>query len=248
MRACWVLLLLLVEVAAAAPDSAGLYNEANALYRSGSFEPARRKYLQAVAAGARDARLFYNLGNACFKAGHLGEAVLWYERARRLDPRDDDLAANLRFVNAVKQDREPEETNPLWDAVVAAFEYPTLNEICVVFAVLVLLGVGLLAWRVLRGTTNGAVWLALSLGIGAVTGVTAVFLATRVYHTERTVEAVIVTHEATARSGPDAAQTAVFVVHEGTKVQVARREAGWALVRLGSGLGGWLPADALVVI
>jgi uncharacterized protein YgiM (DUF1202 family) len=78
--------------------------------------------------------------------------------------------------------------------------------------------------------------------------VTAVFLAARVYDQERTVEAVIVVREATARSGPDAAQTAVFMVHEGTKVQVARREAGWALVRLGSGLGGWLPADALVVI
>lgn len=251
MRVRWLFLLLpllLAEVATAAPEAAGLYNEGNALYRSGSFEPARRKYLQAVATGVRDPRLFYNLGNACFKTGHLGEAALWYERARRLDPRDDDLAANIRFVNAVKQDREPEETNPLWGSVVAAFEYPTLNEISVVFAVFVLLGVGLLAWRVLRGASRGAIWLALSLGTGTVIGVTALFLAARVYDQERRIEAVIVAREATARSGPDAAQTAVFVVHEGTRVQVARREAGWALVRLGSGLGGWLPADALVVI
>jgi hypothetical protein len=43
-------------------------------------------------------------------------------------------------------------------------------------------------------------------------------------------------------------QTPVFVVHEGTKVVVERREAGWLLVRLANGLGGWLPAEVVAVI
>jgi hypothetical protein len=61
-------------------------------------------------------------------------------------------------------------------------------------------------------------------------------------------EAVVVTEEGTARSGPEVGQTPVFVVHEGTKVVVERREAGWLLVRLANGLGGWLPAEVVAVI
>ena len=63
----------------------GLYNEANALYRSGDFAGAHRLYREVAATGGRDARLFYNLGNASFKLGRLGEASLWYERAQRLE-------------------------------------------------------------------------------------------------------------------------------------------------------------------
>ena len=53
-----------------------------------------------------DARLLYDLGNTCFKSDRLGEAILWYERARLLSPRDEDVGANLHFASRVRKDRE----------------------------------------------------------------------------------------------------------------------------------------------
>ena len=105
MRALALLLLLGTQLHAGA--AAGQYNEANALYRAGDFAAARRMYLEVVDAGVEDARIYYNLGNACFKSGKLGEAILWYERARRLLPHDEDIEANLRFANLVKQGPRP---------------------------------------------------------------------------------------------------------------------------------------------
>ena len=242
------MLLLVAGVVWAAPDPAALYNEANALYRAGDFESARSRYLEAVSAGAQDARLYYNLGNACFKAGHIGDAVLWFERARRLEPRDEDIRANLDFVNAVKQDRETEEPNALWGALVAAIGFPTINELCVLLAVLAAAAVALSAWRLLRPQPARGPLLAMTFSTAGAAGLVALLLAGRIYAQESTTEAVVVVREATARSGPDAAQTAVFVIHEGTKVQLSRREAGWALVRLPSGPLGWLPDSALMAI
>ena len=77
MRALALVLLLGASALDAQSAATGLYNEANALYRSGAFAGAHRLYREVAAPGVRDARLFYNLGNASFKSGHLGEAILW---------------------------------------------------------------------------------------------------------------------------------------------------------------------------
>ena len=43
-------------------------------------------------------------------------------------------------------------------------------------------------------------------------------------------------------------ETAVFVIHEGTRVRVDRSEGTWLLIRLSSGLGGWILAENATVI
>ena len=60
--------------------------------------------------------------------------------------------------------------------------------------------------------------------------------------------AIVPAREATARSAPDMEKTAVFVIHEGTKVLVERREGTWLLIRLASGPGGWILAEEATVI
>ena len=244
------LLLILILHGIAWPQSAasGLYNEANVLYRRGEFETALEKYRQVAATGTEDVRLFYNLGNACFKSGRLGEAILWYERARRLDPRDEDVNANLRFANLVKQDREPEEGNVVWRFLVDAFFYPTLDELCLLFGFLLLLVFSLAVRRLWSRIPISAGGLLLMIACGGMTVLSGTFLAVRIHHRETVLEAIVISEQGTARSGPDDRQTAVFVVHEGTRVRVARREGDWLLVRLVNGLGGWLPASVVQVI
>lgn len=244
-----ILLLLLLPAAAAAESAAvGLYNQANALYQEGRFDEARHHYRQAAAAGVHDGRLCYNLGNACFKAGDLGLAIVWYERALRLAPRDEDALANLRYANALKQDREPEESNLAWRLFSGVFFWTSMDELCTSLGLLALLLFGL-AVRQLRSDApvSGGTLIALTACVTVLT-LNGMLLGGRIYHRATVTEAVVVVAEDTARSGPDAAQTTVFVVHEGTKVRVVRAAGSWRLVRLANGLGGWLPENALTVI
>jgi len=70
--------------------------------------------------------------DACFKSDRLGEAILWYERARLLSPRDEDIGANLHFASRVSKDRESDAgENPVWRFPVGLHELPSLNEISV---------------------------------------------------------------------------------------------------------------------
>ena len=247
MRGPWLVAVLWLALApgeASAQSAAlGLYSEGNDLYRRGEFAAARTRYLAAAGTGARDARLFYNLGNACFKDGRLGEAVVWYERARRLSPRDEDVLANLRFLRRVKRDREAEGDGGF---LYRLYLWPTLNEL---FAALSLSLAGLCTaagWRLVRGP-GAAAAVALGLCLGGILG-SGAFAGTRLYHEATRSEAVVTAADGQARSGPDPGQTPVFVVHEGTKVAVERREGEWVLVRLDNGLGGWLPGELVTVI
>lgn len=243
--ALWALLALLAGAGSATAQSvaAGLYVEGNQLYRDGKFEEARKRYVEAVATGIQDPRLFYNLGNASYKAGQIGAAILWYERALKLAPRDEDILANLRFLRRVKRDRDPETDGSV---LYEMYLWPTLNELFAATSGGLLALFALACWRLWR--RSGTSLSVATVALGAWIAGSALFTGLRLNHDLTRVEAVVMQAEGTARSGPEADQTSVFVVHEGTKMFVERQEGDWLLVRLANGLGGWLPAAVVEII
>lgn len=236
---------------AAFGQSAGLslLAEGNQLYRDGDFEAARRRYLQVVEFEAMDSRLYYNLGNACLKTERLGEAIVWYERALRLSPRDEDVQANLRFARHLKRDREPASGDPaVWRFLMRLYLYPTLNELSVAFSLCWIGAFCVAGHRLWRPSAGGPARTA-ALALCVLLAVSSAgFLASRIHSQESRAVAIVTAEEATAHSGPDAVMTIVFILHEGTEVRVDRREGQWVLVRLANGLGGWLAASAITEV
>lgn len=88
-----------------------LFNAAGKSYEQGDYERAAAKYEQIAGEGILSPDLYYNLGNAYYRLGNRGKAMLWYERARRLAPRDEDIRHNLELA---RQDLEDEE-GALWE-------------------------------------------------------------------------------------------------------------------------------------
>lgn len=245
MHWIWILALLPWGAGLAGADErAAHYNTGNAHYRQGDYETAIAAYERVIAQGLHNADVYYNLGNAHFKAGKLGRAILWYERALKLDPDDDDTRANLRFANAQKADRDPEGdldflTRLLW-GIYGAFSLNFLTVLCSLCIIgLCAAGVFWIFVPVRKWLWGGAMLL---LGVGLLgSGSLLLFKI----HQQGIAEAIVLVAEAVGRSGPGGDFLQVFVLHEGTKVVVERREGDYLLVRLASGIGGWLPADAL---
>ena len=227
----------------------GLYNAGNALYRDGDFAGALVKYREAAATSIEDPRLYYNLGNTLFKTGQIGEAILWYERALRLAPHDPDITENLAFVNKIKKDREVEVgDNPVLAFLLQVFIYPGINGLALVLLLSMLVLCALVTWRLWNRDQIGAGW-RLALFSSVLIGIlAAVWLGGRVIRLEERDGAIVLAPQVTAHSAPDEKKTAVFIIHEGTKVRIERREANWVLIRLANGLGGWLPANSLAMI
>ena len=225
----------------------GFYNEANSRYRNGDFLSAIAGYERAVESGGNNSPLFYNLGNAYFENGDIGKAILWFERAKKLAPRDEDIQANLRFAQEVKKDREPEDTGDIEKLLGDFFNFPSMNELSLIFSICWICLFVTAGWCLFYHRWNGkstvflGFFIFLSFSFGG-------WALLRTYSLMGETPAIVMNDVVTARSGPGITQTEVFIVHEGTKVFVKRRENEWILVRLHNGMGGWVLSAQIKVI
>ena len=243
MRNLWKILAIAALGASVvcAADPQNLYREGNKAYSNKDYATAIEKYLEAVASGGVSAELFYNLGNAYFRAGSLAQAILWYERARLLDPTDPDIRHNLRFAKSLTQDKimsiyrgvlikwaigalEAVSFDLLWWLLVVL---STLATLATVYYILQLRG----KWLAI------VLWLAFLLVLGGwyVKG-------NRIWERNR---AVVMVPKLDARSEPSADAEIVFTVHAGTEVAVRERRGHWYRIFLENGSSGWVPENAI---
>jgi len=75
-----------------------LWSTANAAYSEGNFDKAITDYEKILAQDLHSAALYYNLANAYFKKGELGKALLYYNRASRIAPGDEDIRHNQEYA------------------------------------------------------------------------------------------------------------------------------------------------------
>lgn len=253
--ALWLALVatvVLVDAAQAQPmpapgaDPARLLAEGNQAYTEGDVDAALARYDEAVALGAADADLYYNLGNVHARRGELGRAVVWYLRAERLDPRDEDIARNLAWVRSHIQDLELDSGRlPLFIAqFVALVHWFTLDEWSWLLVILVWIAAAGVAWGWYRedfGTNLRRALLAVAALLLVVIGITGWR-----YHGERVSrQAVIVVPSEQVRSGPADSFPVLFELHDGLTLRVQEERPGWVRIGLGGDWVGWIPAGSV---
>ncbi len=251
MRAAVLLSALAVFVPGTGSAQVEFYQEGNRLYQEGDFEGALSSYLRVVEAGFESGQVYYNIGNSYFKSGDLARAILYYERARRLLPRDEDVRANLDLARSLTAD-EIEPLPRFW--VLDAWSWwvdllpRSLLVLLVVSAYVAAMG-GVIVLILKRGAPS-AVWGGrVALGTGGVLLVLGLNLAIRELEIGQAEEAVVLEPQVDVMSAPvDDETLTIFTVHEGTKVRVDRRAEEWAEVVLEDGKVGWVRVEVLETI
>jgi tetratricopeptide (TPR) repeat protein len=221
--------------------------KANALYNANNFKQAIEEYERLVAQGYEAAEVYYNLGNAYYKLGNIASALLNYERAHRLAPDDEDIEFNI----AVAQTKVVDKIEPAprlfivtwWEFVVGIFAADTWGMIAVAaFAI-----VFLLAALFFVVTTARMKKVLFTLGIVALSfgGVAMVFgfRQHRVLHS--TNKAIVFAPSVPVKSAPQEDAKDLFVLHEGTKVEVLETLGEWKKIRIADGSIGWLRIQTL---
>jgi tetratricopeptide (TPR) repeat protein len=237
-----ILLALIFAGKISATDVAADFSSANKFYAEGKFADSANTYDKILSSGAVSPNLLFNYGNAEFKSGNLGKAIAALRRAELRAPRDSEIRANLAFVRNQVQGAMVREN--FWQNWLGNF---SLNEWTVFAAIVFWLTFLLLAAKQLRpalaAKLKGATWIfaALTIFSGAILGVQAAN-----HFTKQT--AVVISAQATARSGPfDDAQSA-FTSHDGAEFSVLDRRDDWIQVADGSEKIGWLPAKQVEVL
>ena len=225
-----------------AADIAMDFSTANELYAKGKFSDAASRYERILQTGAQSPALLFNDANAEFKAGNLGKAIAAYRQAALLAPRDAEIRGNLQFVRNQVQGSTVRESR--WREWLGQL---TLNEWTLLTAGAFWLTFLLLAARQLRPALGPKLKSAtFPFGIVAILSGAALALQVANHFSEQT--AVVVSQEATARSGPfDEAQNA-FTAHDGAELAVLDRHGDWLQVRDGAGKIGWLKTTQIDVL
>jgi hypothetical protein len=249
----------------APPES--LFVAGNAAFERGDYAEAVDTYLALTERGIVNPSLEFNLGNAYFKTGDLGHAVLHYERARRLDPRNEDVHENLALVRTLVRDKQlAAEPTGIRRASMVWHRGTTVSESVAVASGLYALLCALAVVLVFRRTP----WVArayqrvsalsparlfgldmtqdVAIAVSFVFALTAVFTASAVVklrgERERS-RGVVVVEEVPVFSGPSRDATVQFKVHEGTVLTVRDARSDWVRIDLPGDLSGWMDARSV---
>ena len=227
------------------PDKA--WSAANEAYIAGEYARAEQLYSRIVADDKFSAKLYFNLANTLFKQNKLGEAILYYHRAQRLAPGDDDIRHNLAMAEALTKDRieqVPEFFLKTWlRSVRNMLSCSTWTVISLVmFALTLILALlFVLAQRLTLRKTGFYGMLATALLFVATTWFAA---------SERRVildreAAVVMASAASVKSSPDRSATDIFVLHEGTTLRVVGTLDEWSEVVIADGKKGWIESSKI---
>ena len=221
------------------------FEDGNAAYNEGNYEQAMTFYSSIVEAGMESAALYYNMGNTYYKMKDYPHAILYYEKALKLDPGDEDIRVNLEIANLAVVDK----INPIpqsflarwWDGVRMSFSADGWAWLSIfAFALLlVCLFVFLMSRR--TGLRKAGFFVGLIALICLVLSV--VFAIENQRSLARHDQAIVMTPTVTVKSSPSDQSVDLFVLHEGTKVRVLDSAKDWNKIRIADGSVGWLPAS-----
>ncbi|MBI2340530.1 MAG: tetratricopeptide repeat protein [Deltaproteobacteria bacterium] len=134
----WILMMLvcLIPAGVFAETPQGLFDQANQAYYKNQLKTAEEIYRKLIGEGIVNGDLYYNLGNIKYRQGEYGSAILNFEKALRLQPRDADARANLKFTEKKRIDNLGETFFMSFLKIFFFWHsWFTLGEMIVIFAV-----------------------------------------------------------------------------------------------------------------
>lgn len=231
------------------PDS--LWNAGVEAYTNGDYASALKDWQDVQATGLMSKELYYNLGNAYFKDGQIAPAILWYERALRLDPSDDDVRYNLEYARALTQDRIDEVPELFFKQWGRAICYLLPSNAWAVIGLIFLAITVTLVLLFLLGSTPGRRKMGFFAAI--VTCLIALlgwqFAQWQRQEAQRQDLAIVMRPVSSVKSSPSPSGAKdLFILHEGTRVRILDNVSGYSQIEIADGRQGWIPVSEIEVI
>jgi hypothetical protein len=214
----------------------------NKHYMDHDYEKAIDCYTRVVNMGFSAPSLYFNMGNAWYKQSNFPKAILYYEKARLLDPVDEDIRQNLAIANSRivdKIENIPEFFLKRWMSSIAVLLSPDQWALVSLLIFALALAAFFLymftnGYRLKKlGFVAGVIFVALSL-----TGI--LIMNNRKQLMRHSHGAIVIAPVVNVKSSPDEQGTSVFVLHEGTRVVLMDSVLQWKEVKIPDGNKGWI--------
>jgi len=222
-----------------------LMQEGNQFYINEQWQDAVESYNKILYQGYESAALYHNLGNSFFRLGNLGEAILNYERALKLEPRDEDIRFNLRLANARTIDNIKEVPQIFivdwWNNFVSVF---TVSGWAFIFLLVYLLMLAFIGIYFLSQNIN----LQRFSIYGGIASLIILFITLLIFISAYDREAstdygIILVNSVNVKASPTPESSDSFIIHEGLKFEIQDQLDDWVRIKLADGKVGWLPGN-----
>ncbi len=221
--------------------------QADSAYSAEQYQQALDLYRKVKPSAA----VYYNMGNCYYRLDSLAAAILYYERALLLSPNNDDIQFNLTMARGKTVDKlVPRSEFFFVDWYRSLCHVMSVDSwACLAVAAFVVALVCLLVW--MFGAEGR--WRSASAGLAAVLLIVCLlsnlFARSQRYALENRTGAIVMANTFTVKSTPSASGKDLFVLHEGTRVELIDDTLeGWFEVQLEDGKTGWIQRSAVEVI
>ncbi len=224
--------------------------EANDAYSKNDYKKAMELYQSVLQENGESANVYYNLGNCYYKINQTAPAILNYERALLLDPGNSDIRFNLEMAYLKTVDKiEPVGDFFLENWSVSIRNLYTTNQwsyisivcFCLLIGCLVLFFFSRKIILKKAGFYAGIVLLIFTIAGNA-------FAYKQKAKLENRDTAIVFTPTVTIKSSPSASGNDLFLLHEGTKVDIKSQLSGWYEIETADGHIGWISEKDVQII
>ena len=224
--------------------------EGDSAYTSGQYQQAIDIYTRLLSQGV-SAELYFNLGNAYYRTENITQAILAYERALLLQPGDADTRFNLQLARSKTVDKIVPESEMFFVTWYRSLvNMRSVDGWARTAVVSLLLAVVLM----LLYLFSNPLWLRKTGFFGGIV-MLLVFCLSNLFAWQQKQQwehrsgAIIMESAVNVKSTPAASGTDLFILHEGTKVNVTDSSMkDWREIRVADGKQGWVMASQIEMI
>ncbi len=231
-------------------DISNVMQKANELYKNNQYQLAIDEYNKLVRQGYEGTSLYYNLGNAHYRLGKVGFAILYYEKALKFSPSDEDVKHNLALAKLNLVDKV-DELPPffifnIWEGLLASFS--VLGWTIIIYIIFILLLLAVIAYFFSRSVTQQRISFFTGIGILVLLFLSISLLAVKMNKEFNIKNGIIVETSVIVKSAPDNSSKDEFSIHEGLKVRLEDKVDDWVKISLSDGKVGWIIDKSLGII
>jgi len=224
-----------------------LFEEGNTAYNNGDFFKAVTLYEQILLTGKHSASLYFNLGNAYYRLNKVAESIYNYEKARQLDPENEDFKVNSAFAQNMTIDAiEPlpeSQLSQVQNSLYALASASIWSKIVVLFVWLFAIFFSIYLLNKTIKLKRLFFVLSLFSLILFLSSFTIKFFANAEQENKK--YAIIFSNEINIWSEPNLRAEIQFTLHEGTKVELLDSLDEWEKIRIANGSEGWIKNASL---
>ena len=224
-----------------------VFENANTAYNNAKYEKAVSLYKEILDQGEHSAALYYNLANCYYRLNNVGESVFYYEKAKLLNPNDQDIKVNAAFaqnmaIDAVELLPQSQLTR-IKNTFFNFFSTEGWAILAVVLAWFCAMFICLYLWNKTPVLKRTFFILAILSSLLLVSSISISFMKSSM---EKSINfGILFSEKIDVWAEPNSRSEVLFLLHEGTKVQLLDALQEWQKIKIANGSEGWIKGGVI---